>query len=85
MPATAGAEGTLKAFTAHAHSFQFRSGPLPVIHVPGKPAGQNIIEFAERRLGFFPDEQQRLILTSDTQRGILNCTRQWGKNRDLGR
>src|SRR5208282_5038079 len=39
----------------------------------------DIIGFVERRLAFHPDPWQRLILTSNTKRGILNCTRQWGK------
>lgn len=58
---------------------QFRSHALPPLHAPRKPAGQSIIDFVERRLGFFPDPQQRLLLTSGSRRVILNCTRQWGK------
>ncbi len=58
---------------------QFRSRALPPIHPPRKPAGQNIIDFVERRLGFFPDAQQSLLLTSGARRVIINCTRQWGK------
>ena len=37
-------------------------------------------EFARLRLGFHPDETQSRVLRSDAPRGILNCTRQWGKS-----
>ena len=36
--------------------------------------------WAEAVLNFTPDEKQREILESTAQRGILNCTRQWGKS-----
>ena len=38
------------------------------------------VEFAKRRLGFVPDPKQELVLRSEAKRGILNCTRQWGKS-----
>jgi hypothetical protein len=38
------------------------------------------VEFARTRLGFTPDEKQALVLRSAAKRGILNCTRQWGKS-----
>jgi hypothetical protein len=38
------------------------------------------VEFARQRLGFFPDERQAEVLRSPAKRGILNCTRQWGKS-----
>ena len=31
-------------------------------------------------LGFEPDELQRVVLESTSARGILNCSRQWGKS-----
>jgi hypothetical protein len=37
-------------------------------------------EFARVRLGFAPDEKQAVVLDSTAARGILNCTRQWGKS-----
>jgi len=43
-------------------------------------AEENCVEFAKRRLGFEADEKQRLVLESTARRGILNCTRQWGKS-----
>jgi hypothetical protein len=53
---------------------------------PSKPSGpkcveepkNDAVEFA-RGLGFEPDEKQREVLLSAAKRGILNCTRQWGK------
>lgn len=39
----------------------------------------DIVEFARRRLAFDPDPTQQIILRSSAKRGILNCTRQWGK------
>jgi hypothetical protein len=38
------------------------------------------VEFARTQLGFEPDEKQEVVLRSDAKRGILNCTRQWGKS-----
>ncbi len=32
------------------------------------------------RLGFTPDERQLAVLESGAKRGILNCSRQWGKS-----
>lgn len=38
------------------------------------------VQFAITRLGFEPDDKQRLVLESRSKRGILNCSRQWGKS-----
>jgi hypothetical protein len=38
------------------------------------------VEFARRQLGFEPDERQAEVLQSTARRGILNCSRQWGKS-----
>src|SRR5579863_3396505 len=38
------------------------------------------VEFARKRLKFEPDERQIEVLRSSAKRGILNCTRQWGKS-----
>src|SRR5260370_41799362 len=35
--------------------------------------------FARDKLGFTPDEKQELVLRGG-RRGIVNCTRQWGKS-----
>ena len=42
------------------------------------------VEFARERLGFEPDERQAAVLQSRAKRGILNCTRQWGKSTVAG-
>ena len=39
-----------------------------------------VVEFARKRLGFDPDAMQERVLASAAKRGILNCTRQWGKS-----
>jgi hypothetical protein len=38
------------------------------------------LTFARVRLGFAPDELQAAVLGSTAKRGILNCSRQWGKS-----
>ena len=45
------------------------------------PSGiPDAVEFARRQLGIEPDEKQAEVLRSEAKRGILNCTRQWGKS-----
>jgi len=39
----------------------------------------DVVTFARERLGFDPDEKQELVLRGG-RRGIVNCTRQWGKS-----
>jgi Terminase large subunit, T4likevirus-type, N-terminal len=41
---------------------------------------QCAVEFARQRLQFEPDDQQTEVLRSTAKRGILDCTRQWGKS-----
>src|SRR3982751_4548804 len=36
--------------------------------------------FARVRLGFDPDPKQEQVLDERIRRGMLNCTRQWGKS-----
>jgi hypothetical protein len=38
------------------------------------------VEFARLQLGFEADELQARVLRNIAKRGILNCTRQWGKS-----
>jgi hypothetical protein len=38
------------------------------------------ILFARHLLGFHPDPIQQTVLTSTAWRGLINCTRQWGKS-----
>jgi hypothetical protein len=45
-----------------------------------RPAVPDAVEFARAKLGIEPDEKQAEVLLSDAKRGILNCTRQWGKS-----
>ena len=40
----------------------------------------DIVEFAGEMLGFHADELQAELLRSLAKRGILNCSRQWGKS-----
>ena len=41
---------------------------------------ESVVEFARSRLGFEPDERQRELLGAGVKRGMVNCTRQWGKS-----
>ncbi len=52
---------------------------------PGAPEGPRrrvltASEWAREQLGFEADATQRRVLDSRAKRGILNCTRQWGKS-----
>jgi hypothetical protein len=37
-------------------------------------------EWARQSLGFQPDAAQTKVLSTNSKRGLLNCTRQWGKS-----
>src|SRR5260370_6712940 len=39
----------------------------------------DVVAFARDKLGFTPDDKQELVLRGG-RRGIVNCTRQWGKS-----
>src|SRR5438046_1640748 len=41
---------------------------------------EDAVEWARARLGFAVDALQARVLRSESVRGILNCTRQWGKS-----
>jgi hypothetical protein len=41
---------------------------------------ETILQFARSKLAFEPDARQAQVLESTAKRGILNCTRQWGKS-----
>ena len=43
-------------------------------------APPDTVEWVRTRLGFEPDEAQIAVVRSEAKRGILNCTRQWGKS-----
>lgn len=38
------------------------------------------LRFAREKLGFEPDAKQATVMGGEIRRGILNCTRQWGKS-----
>ncbi len=44
------------------------------------PVLDDAVSFARTRLGFLPDAKQIEVLESNAKRGILNCSRQWGKS-----
>jgi hypothetical protein len=48
------------------------------VRKPPSPPG--ILRFARELLDFDPDPRQTEVLESTAKRGILNCTRQWGKS-----
>ncbi len=41
---------------------------------------ESVVEFARSRLEFFPDGRQMELLRAGVKRGMVNCTRQWGKS-----
>ncbi len=45
-----------------------------------EPGIISVSEFARHKLAFEPDARQAAVLDSTAKRGILNCTRQWGKS-----
>ena len=45
---------------------------------PAEP--RDAVEWGRKQLGFEPDREQALVLGSASKRGLLNCTRQWGKS-----
>lgn len=47
---------------------------------PPVAAAPDVAEWVRTRLGFQPDQRQMAVLRSTARRGILNCTRQWGKS-----
>ena len=56
--------------------FEFEEG-RPIC---ARAEAADAVTFARTRLGIDPDEKQAEILLSKSKRGILNCTRQWGKS-----
>lgn len=62
----------------------FNSSPWPTRAKAKKrlvePEETDAATFALTRLGFVPDAKQTEVLKSNAKRGILNCSRQWGKS-----
>lgn len=44
------------------------------------PPVEGAAEWVRRRLGLEPDAAQARVLETKSKRGLLNCTRQWGKS-----
>ena len=51
-----------------------------LVQISVAPAVLDPVEFARTRLRFDPDAKQEAVLRSGARRGLLNCTRQWGKS-----
>ena len=47
---------------------------------PIEPAPVSAADWVRQKLGFQPDPMQERVLESNRTRGLLNCTRQWGKS-----
>jgi hypothetical protein len=54
--------------------------PVMTYFDPHHPYRQDPVLFARNTLGFLPDPIQSRVLRSDAGRGLINCTRQWGKS-----
>lgn len=52
----------------------------PQQQTKGASPALDAVEFARTQLGFNADPLQAKVLRSSAKRGILNCTRQWGKS-----
>ncbi|HEY4086863.1 MAG TPA: hypothetical protein VGM43_13040, partial [Bryobacteraceae bacterium] len=50
------------------------------VALPVAAEEMDVATFVRSRLGFVPDEKQLAVLESTAKRGILNCSRQWGKS-----
>jgi hypothetical protein len=57
---------------------QSGNGDLRGKEGPAEP--RDAAEWVREHLGFEPDRGQTLMLGSTSKRGLLNCTRQWGKS-----
>jgi hypothetical protein len=57
---------------------QSGSGDVRAKEGPGEPRGAG--KWGREQLGFEPDREQALVLGSSSKRGLLNCSRQWGKS-----
>lgn len=45
-----------------------------------RPVPEDAVTWARQKLGFVADAKQADVLASSVSRGILNCSRQWGKS-----
>ena len=61
--------------------FWMNKSPVPRVGgEPGGESGESPVDWVRERLGFQADAAQSRVLASGSRRGILNCTRQWGKS-----
>jgi hypothetical protein len=44
-----------------------------------REVSRDAAEWVREKLGFTPDAQQARVLATEAKRGLLHCTRQWGK------
>jgi hypothetical protein len=58
----------------------FDAAPAPPSRVTVRKATGDAAEWVKRNLGIVPDAKQARVLSTEIHRGILNCTRQWGKS-----
>jgi hypothetical protein len=58
----------------------FEDGPPREEIIRKEKKVMDVVSFVRERLGLDLDEQQMRILGSAAKRGILNCSRQWGKS-----
>ena len=59
-------------------TFENSGGPASPVVV--RQESLEVVEFVRTRLGIEPDARQIEVLRSKAKRGILNCSRQWGKS-----
>jgi hypothetical protein len=54
----------------------------PAIRLPAVPPPDEggVVKWVSEKLGFDADPTQARVLLSSSRRGLLNCTRQWGKS-----
>jgi len=71
--------GALARARAPGRALPRRAYPQVDAQAPS-PHDADPIAFARHRLGFIADPQQQRVLRPGAKRGLLNCTRQWGKS-----
>jgi hypothetical protein len=76
-PGARGQEGDEKMWNV-ASGDQSGNGDVRGKEGPAEP--RDAVEWGREHLGFEPDREQALVLGSASKRGLLNCTRQWGKS-----
>lgn len=65
------------------HGYSQRAVRLETVQPQNDPArdpARDPVSWAREVLGFEPDAKQEQVLSGTVKRGMLNCTRQWGKS-----